>query len=313
MKKITLCALFLCGTFMYGQQLSTNPDATPGSNVDQPAERGGAITLSHSVNPFTVDTGGVACWNSGNGEYRDNAFARTYDLAGDFAIAGDFEIQAVEWGQGSADDGKVIDVNIYTVDFEDLSVAVFNLIASESFTLSSADDDSLVTYPITAMIPAGSIVAVEVFAPDEGTVTFQRLFPGFNTSGQTQTAWLKSDGTGTGGANTGCGIPWTDSNTVVADPQEYVLNLVGEEAVLGIGDNLAELVNIYPNPATTQLNVEVPTGVDILDVRLFDVLGKDTGVRLVNGSLDVSNLSRGVYVLSVNTSRGALTEKIVKR
>ncbi|NND63356.1 MAG: T9SS type A sorting domain-containing protein [Flavobacteriaceae bacterium] len=314
MKKITLCALFLCGTFMFGQQLSTNPDAPYGSNSDQqPAERGTAVTLSHSVNPFTVDTGGVACWNSANGEYRDNAFARTYDLATDFAIAGDFEIQAVEWGQGTGDDGKVIDVNIYTVDFEDLSVALFTLIASESFTISSADDLSLITYPITALIPAGSIVAVEVFAPDEGTVANQRLFPGFNLSGQTQTAWLKSDGTGTGGANTGCGIPWTDSNTVVADPQEYVINLVGEEVVLGVGDNIADLVNIYPNPATTQLNVEVPSGVDILEVKLYDVLGKDTGARLVNGTVDVSALSRGVYVLSVNTSKGALTEKIVKR
>ncbi len=314
MKKITLCALFLCGAFMYGQQLSTNPDANPGSNVDeQPAQRGGSVTLSHSVNPFIVDTGGVACWNSGNGEYRDNTFARTYDLATDFAIAGDFNITAVEWGQGTGDDGKTIDVNIYTVDTETLSTAVFTLISSDSFTISSADDDSLITYPVNAAIPGGSIVAVEVFAPDEGAVPNQRLFPGFNLSGQTQIAWLRSDGTGTGGANTGCNIPWTNSNEVVADPQEYVLNLVGEEVVLGVGDNIAELVNIYPNPATTRLNVEVPSGVDVLEARLYDVLGKDTGARLVNGSIDVSNLSRGVYVLTVNTSKGALTEKIVKR
>ena len=92
-----------------------------------------------------------------------------------------------------------------------------------------------------------------------------------------------------------------------------MINLVGEEVVLGLGDNIAEMVNIYPNPATTQLNGELPTGVESLEVKLYDVLGKDTGARLVNGSVDVSSLSRGVYVLSVNTSKGAMTEKIVKR
>ena len=44
--------------------------------------------ISQNVDPTTVTTGGVACWQNTTGLYFDNYFARTYDLAGDFGITG---------------------------------------------------------------------------------------------------------------------------------------------------------------------------------------------------------------------------------
>lgn len=270
------------------------------------------ITLSQSVDPVTIDSPGVACWASGTGEYRDNAFARTYDL-NSFGIVGGFEVSAVEFGQSTADEGKTVDVNIYTSDSEDLTTATLTLIGTVPQTLSAANDNSLIVTPISVSIPAGSIVVVEVFAPDEGPVTFQRFFPGFNMAGENSTPWLKSDGTGTGGTSTGCGIPWTDANTVVAGaPQPYVINLVGDE-VLGVNDNLKDVVSIYPNPTSDILNVAVPSNVEIISAQLYDVLGKDTGLRLVNGTMNTSNLSRGVYLLTLKTSAGDLTQKVIKQ
>ncbi len=83
--------------------------------------------------------------------------------------------------------------------------------------------------------------------------------------------------------------------------------------ILGVGDNLADLVNIYPNPATTRINIDVPANIEITDVALYDVLGKNTGATLINGSIDVSNLSRGVYILNVKSTQGTLTQKVIKR
>ncbi|MBT8261929.1 MAG: T9SS type A sorting domain-containing protein [Bacteroidia bacterium] len=85
------------------------------------------------------------------------------------------------------------------------------------------------------------------------------------------------------------------------------------EPILGVGDNLAELVSIYPNPATTRINIQVPGNIEITNVALYDVLGKNTGATLVNGSVDVSNLAQGVYILNIQSNRGTLTQKIVKR
>jgi len=82
---------------------------------------------------------------------------------------------------------------------------------------------------------------------------------------------------------------------------------------LGIEDNLADLINIYPNPATTHINVDFPASIEILDVALYDILGKNTGAVLVNGIIDVSNISRGVYILNVKTDQGTLSQKVIKR
>ncbi len=82
---------------------------------------------------------------------------------------------------------------------------------------------------------------------------------------------------------------------------------------MGVDDNLADLVKIFPNPATTRINIEVAANIEITDVALYDVLGKNTGATRVNGTIDVSNLSRGVYILNVKSTQGTLTQKVIKR
>lgn len=88
---------------------------------------------------------------------------------------------------------------------------------------------------------------------------------------------------------------------------------VGNALNLSVNDNLLSEVSVYPNPATDVINVRVPNGLEIQNVTVYDVLGKDTGVRLVNGQMNINELSRGVYMVNIQTTAGSLTEKIVKR
>jgi len=107
----------------------------------------------------------------------------------------------------------------------------------------------------------------------------------------------------------------TGGGFVVDETLEGVYVFLGdcEPITTGVDDNLADLVNIFPNPATTKINIEVPSNIEITDVTLYDVLGKNTGANLVNGTIDVSNLSRGVYLLNVKSTQGTLTQKVIKR
>ena len=76
--------------------------------------------ISQSVDPVTVDDGGAACWSSpgsgGSGDYRENSFYRTYDLANDFGISTTFDVGSVQIGQAGAVDGTVINVTLYAAD-----------------------------------------------------------------------------------------------------------------------------------------------------------------------------------------------------
>lgn len=259
------------------------------------------VTLSHSVDPETITEGGVACWASDSGEYRDNFFARAYNLA-DFDVEGDFQINAIEFGVGSADDGVSVIVSLYTADSEDLSSATLNLLYEGLQPLSSGDDLTLVTAEVDALAPAGSIVVVEIMGIDTGE-PFQRYFPGFNTAGETAPSWLKAEA---------CSINEYTIASTVAPGQEYVMNLVGEE-ILSVNDQLLSEVLIYPNPASDVINISVPGSVEISNARLFDILGKNTGVTISNGTMNIGALAKGVYMLSLETTAGTLTKKIVKR
>ncbi|NND88860.1 MAG: T9SS type A sorting domain-containing protein, partial [Flavobacteriaceae bacterium] len=88
---------------------------------------------------------------------------------------------------------------------------------------------------------------------------------------------------------------------------------VGNALNLGVEENLLAEVSVYPNPASDVINVRVPNGVEIQNVTVYDLLGKDTGLRIVNGQIDINELSRGVYMVNIQTTAGTLTEKVVKK
>ncbi|MBT0609068.1 T9SS type A sorting domain-containing protein [Aequorivita echinoideorum] len=262
------------------------------------------ITLTQSVDPTTVDDGGVACWSSTSGEYRLNSFYRAYDLS-DFGVTGNFEVSSVEYGQGSADDGKVITLNIYTVDNINLALATFTLIATETHTSSSADDLSLISVPMTATIPAGSIVAFEVSAGDSGANTGETYFPGLNAAGENGPSYLQS-------ADCSVAVP-TPVGGVTGVDEFYVMNVIGENVELGINDLTLSQISVYPNPTSDVLNLKVPSSVEVSNVAMFDVLGKQVSVSYNNGVINTANLSQGIYMLKVETNAGTLTQKVVKQ
>ena len=86
-----------------------------------------------------------------------------------------------------------------------------------------------------------------------------------------------------------------------------------EEQILGTKDNALSQVAIYPNPSSDIVNVSIPSSIEIYESSLIDITGKQiSGVRLDNGGFDISMLSKGVYILNVNTSEGPLTKRIIK-
>ncbi len=82
--------------------------------------------------------------------------------------------------------------------------------------------------------------------------------------------------------------------------------------LLGVGSNLLSQVSVYPNPTSDVLNIKVPASVEVTGAVLYDVLGKNTGVSIVNGTMNTGSLAKGVYILSLKTTAGTLTQKIVK-
>lgn len=261
------------------------------------------ITLTQSVDPVTVDDGGVACWSNTTLEYRENSFFRAYNLA-DFGVTDEFQITSVEYGQGSADDGKIINCNIYSASSDDLTTATLTLLGSATHTSSSADDLSLVSVPLSVVVPAGTAtIAFEVLAPDSGTNTGETFFPGLNSAGENDDSYLKS---------AGCNITVPTTTTAIGfSDNQYVMNVIGntlsvDEATLG------NSISLYPNPTNNIINLNVANSVSINKLELYNILGKQV-LNLNNAkTLDLTNLESGVYMLRIVTNKGSITKKVVR-
>lgn len=87
-------------------------------------------------------------------------------------------------------------------------------------------------------------------------------------------------------------------------------------APLGIDKkNLVNSLSIYPNPATDILKIDNADNLANASFSIVDILGKTViqSKALNNNAIDVSNLSSGVYVLSVSSENGAKQFKFQKK
>ncbi|GAB5400591.1 MAG: hypothetical protein Aureis2KO_21760 [Aureisphaera sp.] len=82
---------------------------------------------------------------------------------------------------------------------------------------------------------------------------------------------------------------------------------------LGVDDLFAKKISVYPNPVQNELRLESNNGIEITQAKLYNVLGSDMGIPYANGTMDVSVLAQGIYILVVETTQGKSSRKVVKK
>ena len=99
-----------------------------------------------------------------------------------------------------------------------------------------------------------------------------------------------------------------DSDYLPAEPVTKTLqvNDVGTDALANSSPQ------IFPNPVSDALYV-IPNGEPITAVRLLSSLGRQEQVTLSNNKINLSNLSAGVYFLSIITTSNNYQYKILKK
>lgn len=87
-----------------------------------------------------------------------------------------------------------------------------------------------------------------------------------------------------------------------------------QNCALSVEKFVNENFNIYPNPATKYVSVEQKTtdGVTLQSVQILDSSGKwIKSVKDNFNQIDVSSLSKGIYLFVIQTDKGNKTEKII--
>jgi len=81
------------------------------------------------------------------------------------------------------------------------------------------------------------------------------------------------------------------------------------------GSYTEEMINVFPNPTSNLLHVQLPSADNNPIVKIFDVMGKQVAeqkVSEIETNFDMSSFATGVYVVSIVTDKQVITRKVQK-
>ena len=85
---------------------------------------------------------------------------------------------------------------------------------------------------------------------------------------------------------------------------------------LGIPENNLLSFEMYPNPASDVLTVQLPTGTEKAEVSVFDYTGRLVSSKTISSNdstLDVQNISKGIYIIRVATNSKIGVQRFIKK
>jgi len=98
---------------------------------------------------------------------------------------------------------------------------------------------------------------------------------------------------------------------------QYDVNTVdgiGSHSTLSIEDNRINSVKMYPNPVTG--NTLFFKTEENLTIRVYSVLGKQVATKKITtdtNSINLSKLSKGIYLIKISSKEKSITKKLIKR
>lgn len=83
-------------------------------------------------------------------------------------------------------------------------------------------------------------------------------------------------------------------------------------AVFSQSNEIDQGIRLYPNPANNSFNIEY-NNVNILKVEVYSIIGiKELELTNNYRAINISTLSRGIYMVKIYTDKGHLVKKLVK-
>ena len=90
--------------------------------------------------------------------------------------------------------------------------------------------------------------------------------------------------------------------------QKYIDDILSSSSYSFLEKN----IHIFPNPTNGLIHIESNNRFEFLEITLYNALGKTIKINLSNENIDLSDISSGIYFLSIRTSKGMITKKIMK-
>lgn len=108
-------------------------------------------------------------------------------------------------------------------------------------------------------------------------------------------------------------VPGTIDGTPLADTLNACLCKTTASANVDESHTESSAISLYPNPCSDQLNIHISQLEEMLTVDIYNSLGANVYQGKANANtIDISNLSKGVYWIRLESSIGTFNKKIIK-
>ena len=108
------------------------------------------------------------------------------------------------------------------------------------------------------------------------------------------------------------------STEYVCDP--HAGNMYGTVTVTsstaGISENKLLSFEMYPNPVSDKLNIQLPSGSEKAEVSIFDYTGRLVSSKTISSndtSIDVQSISNGIYIIRVASNTKIGVQRFIKK
>ena len=106
-------------------------------------------------------------------------------------------------------------------------------------------------------------------------------------------------------------------NTYECSPHpDSMYGTITVTSTAGISENNLLSFEMYPNPVSDVLNIQLPTGTEKAEVSVFDYTGRLVSSKTISSNdstLDVQNISKGIYIIRVATNSKIGVQRFIKK
>ncbi|WP_027124841.1 T9SS type A sorting domain-containing protein [Gelidibacter mesophilus] len=297
MKKITLIIVLLFGTLAFAQEIDII-DRPIGSTTSVISAEGGDGTGVYAADSFTVTEGFGLNSITFHGFF-SNGTGISFTTA--------FNVIIYANNEGTPGFG-------FQPQIADAGVVELKGIASENYAITGEGQNQSITINLSGAnggesptLVAGTYWMV-IYPSVVGSPTDEGRWNWYLSSSEAPFEALLIDPQDLFQAGA---TDWASIGDLIGEPaNSFAWTMKGSPA-LGVNENKITEVSVYPNPAHDLISVKMPANIEVTNVSLYDVLGKTIKVALNNRQINVSHLSKGLYIMMLETNAGTMTKKII--
>lgn len=106
-------------------------------------------------------------------------------------------------------------------------------------------------------------------------------------------------------------VPFTITS-VVFDPNKHIISKNNNVTLSNENFELKNAIVLYPNPASNWVTLDVPNGITVQKVIVYNAIGQKVAETTMTTTLDVSALASGIHLMSIITDSGTRQIRFIK-